>query len=77
MISADLEDVGKFPFTTKHDLRANYPFGMFAVPREKMARMHASSGTTGKPTVVGYTLRTSTPGRLVARSICAAGGRPG
>jgi phenylacetate-CoA ligase len=51
-----------FPFTTKTDLRDNYPFGMFAVPREKMVRVHASSGTTGKPTVVGYTRPTSTPG---------------
>ena len=50
-----LADIAKFPFTTKHDLRANYPFGMFAVPRERVVRVHASSGTTGKPTVVGYT----------------------
>ncbi|MEE9374984.1 MAG: phenylacetate--CoA ligase, partial [Rhizobiaceae bacterium] len=50
-----LSDLAKFPFTTKQDLRANYPFGMFAVPQEKLARIHASSGTTGKPTVVGYT----------------------
>ncbi|MDH4290507.1 MAG: phenylacetate--CoA ligase, partial [Aquincola sp.] len=50
-----LADQAKFPFTTKADLRANYPFGMFAVPREKVVRVHASSGTTGKPTVVGYT----------------------
>ena len=50
-----LEDLRKFPFTTKQDLRANYPFGLFAVPREKIVRIHASSGTTGKPTVVGYT----------------------
>ena len=53
-----LEDLAKFPFTAKVDLRENYPFGMFAVPREKLVRIHASSGTTGKPTVVGYT-----PGR--------------
>ncbi len=53
----DLADLGKFPLTAKEDLRANYPFGMFAVPREKIARLHASSGTTGKPTVVGYTAR--------------------
>ena len=53
----DLDDLAKFPFTTKQDLRANYPFGMFAVPREKLARVHASSGTTGKPTVVGYTAK--------------------
>src|SRR5690606_741347 len=52
-----LADLAKFPFTTKHDLRDNYPFGMFAVPMEKIARVHASSGTTGKPTVVGYTLK--------------------
>ena len=51
----DLPDLHRFPFTTKADLRANYPFGMFAVPREQVARIHASSGTTGKPTVVGYT----------------------
>ena len=50
-----LSDLSKFPFTTKADLRANYPFGMFAVPREEIVRLHASSGTTGKPTVVGYT----------------------
>ena len=52
-----LADLARFPFTTKADLRANYPFGMFAVPREQVARVHASSGTTGKPTVVGYTER--------------------
>jgi len=50
-----LDDLARFPFTTKQDLRANYPFGLFAVPRERLARIHASSGTTGKPTVVGYT----------------------
>ena len=50
-----LADLGKFPFTTKHDLRGHYPFGMFAVAREQCVRIHASSGTTGKPTVVGYT----------------------
>src|SRR5687768_6740239 len=50
-----LADLAKFPFTTKTDLRDNYPFGMFAVPRERVSRIHASSGTTGKPTVVGYT----------------------
>ncbi|QEL66501.1 aerobic phenylacetate-CoA ligase [Oryzomicrobium terrae] len=73
-----LADLAKFPFTTKHDLRDNYPFGMFAVPREKIARVHASSGTTGKPTVVGYTLKDiDTWANLVARSIRAAGGRPG
>ena len=73
-----LADIAKFPFTTKKDLRDNYPFGMFAVPREQVARIHASSGTTGKPTVVGYTLKDiDTWANLVARSIRAAGGRPG
>ena len=73
-----LEDLARFPFTTKHDLRANYPFGMFAVPREQVSRVHASSGTTGKPTVVGYTARDiSTWADVMARSIRAAGGRPG
>ncbi|MDR7331656.1 phenylacetate--CoA ligase PaaK [Roseateles asaccharophilus] len=73
-----LADLAKFPFTTKQDLRANYPFGLFAVPREKMARIHASSGTTGKPTVVGYTLQDiDNWANLVARSIRAAGGRAG
>ena len=52
-----LSDLARFPFTTKHDLRDNYPFGMFAVPRQQLARVHASSGTTGKPTVVRYTLK--------------------
>jgi phenylacetate-CoA ligase len=73
-----LADIAKFPFTTKADLRDNYPFGLFAVPREKVARVHASSGTTGKPTVVGYTLKDiDNWANLVARSIRAAGGRPG
>ncbi|MBT9598289.1 MAG: phenylacetate--CoA ligase [Vitreoscilla sp.] len=73
-----LADLAKFPFTTKHDLRANYPFGMFAVPREQVSRIHASSGTTGKPTVVGYTKNDIEMwAGLVARSIRAAGGRPG
>ena len=73
-----LEDLAKFPFTTKHDLRDNYPFGMFAVPMDKVARVHASSGTTGKPTVVGYTLKDiDTWANVVARSIRASGGRPG
>lgn len=73
-----LEDLARFPFTTKHDLRANYPFGMFAVPREQIVRVHASSGTTGKPTVVGYTARDiETWAHVAARSIYAAGGRPG
>ncbi|MEU2351006.1 phenylacetate--CoA ligase PaaK [Modestobacter sp. NPDC049651] len=74
----DLADLGRFPLTSKADLRAEYPFGMFAVPREQVRRVHASSGTTGKPTVVGYTdadLRTWAA--LMARSIRAAGGRPG
>jgi len=73
-----LADLAKFPFTTKKDLRDNYPFGMFAVPRERVARIHASSGTTGKPTVVGYTLKdVDTWAGLVARSLRAAGVRPG
>ncbi|QAZ38714.1 phenylacetate--CoA ligase [Methylibium sp. Pch-M] len=73
-----LADLSRFPFTTKKDLRDNYPFGMFAVPREQVARLHASSGTTGKPTVVGYTLKDiDTWAELVARSIRASGGRPG
>ena len=73
-----LADLARFPFTTKDDLRRNYPFGMFAVPREKVVRVHASSGTTGKPTVVGYTRADiDTWADLVARSIRAAGGRPG
>ncbi len=71
-------DLIRFPFTTKADLRDNYPFGMFAVPREQVVRVHASSGTTGKPTVVGYTQRDiDTWAQLVARSIRAAGGRAG
>lgn len=73
-----LADLARFPFTTKTDLRDNYPFGLFAVPREKVARVHASSGTTGKPIVVGYTLKDiDTWANLVARSIRAAGGRAG
>jgi phenylacetate-CoA ligase len=73
-----LSDISKFPFTTKQDLRDNYPFNMFAVPRERVVRVHASSGTTGKPTVVGYTQRDiDNWADLVARSIWAAGGRPG
>jgi len=73
-----LSDLAKFPFTTKKDLRDTYPFGMFAVPREKLARIHASSGTTGKPTVVGYTLKDiDTWAGMVARSIRASGGRAG
>jgi phenylacetate-CoA ligase len=74
----DLSDLARFPFTTKKDLRDNYPFGLFAVPREQVARVHASSGTTGKPTVVGYTAQDiDTWAGLVARSIRAAGGRAG
>lgn len=74
----DLPDLARFPFTTKADLRANYPFGMFAVPEERVARIHASSGTTGKPTVVGYTREDiETWAGVVARSVRAAGGRPG
>ena len=73
-----LADLAKFPFTTKQDLRDNYPFGMFAVPREQVSRVHASSGTTGKPTVVGYTQKDiDTWAGLVARSIRAAGARKG
>ncbi|MFJ9343192.1 phenylacetate--CoA ligase PaaK [Streptomyces sp. NPDC101733] len=73
-----LADLALFPFTTKADLREQYPFGMFAVPREEVRRLHASSGTTGRPTVVGYTEGDlSTWADVVARSIRAAGGRPG
>ena len=73
-----LDDLRRFPFTTKSDLRDNYPFGMFAVPRDRIARIHASSGTTGKPTVVGYTKDDiATWAHCMARSIYAAGGRPG
>src|SRR3990172_7871224 len=73
-----LADLARFPFTAKEDLRANYPFGLFAVPREQIVRVHASSGTTGKPTVVGYTKGDiEVWAEVVARSIRAAGGRPG
>ena len=73
-----LGDLAQFPFTTKTDLRDAYPFGFFSVPLEQVARIHASSGTTGKPTVVGYTRNDLTTwGNLVARSIRAAGGRAG
>jgi len=73
-----LDDLARFPFSTKADLRETYPFGMFAVPREKVVRIHASSGTTGKPTVVGYTARDIDAwANLMARSIRAAGARPG
>ncbi len=73
-----LSDLAKFPFTVKNDLRENYPFGMFAVPRQQVTRIHASSGTTGKPTVVGYTHQDiDNWADLVARSIRAGGGCPG
>jgi phenylacetate-CoA ligase len=73
-----LADLSKFPFTTKQDLRDNYPYGMFAVPRAEVVRIHASSGTTGKPTVVGYTQKDiETWADLIARSIYASGGRQG
>ncbi|GAA3480417.1 MULTISPECIES: phenylacetate--CoA ligase PaaK [Streptomyces] len=73
-----LKDLARFPFTTKADLRDTYPFGMFAVPMDQVRRVHASSGTTGRPTVVGYTENDlSTWADVVARSIRAAGGRPG
>ncbi|MCL7463441.1 phenylacetate--CoA ligase PaaK [Phaeovulum sp. NW3] len=73
-----LADIAKFPFTTKQDLRDTYPFGMFAVPQTKLVRIHGSSGTTGKPTVVGYTANDiDVWANLIARSIRAAGGRPG
>jgi phenylacetate-CoA ligase len=74
----ELADLAKLPFTSKETLRQNYPFGMFAVPREQVARIHASSGTTGRPTVVGYTKNDlDVWATVVARSIRAAGGRPG
>src|SRR3954468_11724514 len=74
----ELGDLAKFPTTSKADLRDNYPFGMFAVPQDRVRRMHASSGTTGRPTVVGYTERDiDTWATVMARSIRAAGGRPG
>ncbi len=73
-----LDDLARFPFTTKEDLRRHYPFGMFAVPRSEVSRLHASSGTTGKPTVVGYTRHDlEVWAEVCARSIRAAGGRPG
>jgi phenylacetate-CoA ligase len=73
-----LEDLAKFPFTTKEDLRQTYPFGMFAVPMDQVVRVHASSGTTGKPTVVGYTQNDINMwADLIARSIRASGGRRG
>jgi phenylacetate-CoA ligase len=73
-----LADLSKFPFTAKSDLRDSYPFGMFAVPQSHVVRIHASSGTTGKPTVVGYTANdVNMWAECVARSIRAAGARPG
>lgn len=73
-----LRDIAKFPFTVKQDLRDTYPFGIFAVPQSKLVRIHGSSGTTGKPTVVGYTAADIDHwANLIARSIRAAGGRPG
>ncbi|MBV9078185.1 MAG: AMP-binding protein, partial [Methylobacteriaceae bacterium] len=72
------EDLARFPFLVKTDLRDNYPFGLFAVPREELVRLHASSGTTGKPTVVGYTRGDlEIWSEVVARSLRAAGARPG
>ena len=69
-----LEDLAKFPFTSKKDLRENYPFGMFAVPQQQIVRVHASSGTTGQPTVVGYTQKDiQVWSDVVARSLRAAG----
>ena len=76
--ATSLADLGRFPFTTKAHLRENYPFGMLAVPRQQLVRVHASSGTTGRPTVVGYTAEdVSTWADVVARSIEVAGGRRG
>ncbi|HEU4964461.1 MAG TPA: phenylacetate--CoA ligase PaaK [Bacilli bacterium] len=73
-----LEDLRKYPFTVKTDLRENYPFGLFAVDKDEVARIHGSSGTKGKPTVVGYTKRDLEHwGEICARAICAAGGKPG
>ena len=74
----ELTDLARFPFTAKADLRENYPFGMFAVPQDQVSRVHASSGTTGRPTVVGYTANdVRTWATVMARSIRASGGRPG
>jgi phenylacetate-CoA ligase len=75
---ASLADIARFPFTTKADLRDNYPFGLFAVPRGDVLRLHASSGTTGKPTVVGYTRGDlDLWSDLMARTLACAGARPG
>src|SRR5512136_2005166 len=71
---SSIDDIGKLPFTTKQDLRDNYPFGLFAVPMSEIVRIHASSGTTGKPTVVGYTRRDIQMwAEVVSRSLCMAG----
>ena len=73
-----LDDLRRFPFTSKSDLRDAYPYGMLAIPREKCVRVHASSGTTGRPTVVGYSAKDiATWGELMARSLHAGGARPG
>src|SRR5215472_1403109 len=73
-----LDDLAHFPFTLKNDLRDNYPFGMFAVPRDQVIRVHASSGTTGRPTVVGYSgADLDLWSKLMARSLACAGARPG
>src|SRR5215470_787039 len=73
-----LADIARVPFTTKADLRDNFPFGLFAVPREEVLRLHASSGTTGQPTVVGYTRADlDLWSELMARSLACMGGRPG
>ena len=73
-----VEDLGRFPFTSKADLREAYPYGMLAIPREKCVRLHASSGTTGRPTVVGYSARDiDLWADLMARSLFAGGARPG
>src|SRR5262249_38400085 len=73
-----LADIARFPFTVKGELRDNFPFGLFAVPRENLLRLHASSGTTGKPTVVGYTRADlDLWSDLMARSIACMGGKPG
>ena len=78
LFRSSLQDLAKFPFTTKADLRNNYPFGMLAVPRAQCVRIHASSGTTGKPTVVAYTKNdVDMWADMVARSIRAAGAKPG
>src|ERR1700742_1205777 len=73
-----LADLARFPFMTKEDFRADYPYGMFAVPRERCVRLHASSGTSGRPTIVGYTRGDlDLWSRLIARAILVACGRPG